>query len=147
MSAILIQRETIARRVYATIVHVKSSTDGHKEEGPTFPSGKQQAKLLEEVYAEADVNPHDVTYVEAHGTGTKAGDPQEVNAICDIFCSDRPLDRPLLIGSVKSVMGHAEPASAMASICKVLIAMEQGQIPGNLHYESPNPYIPGLTVS
>ena len=51
------------------------------------------------MYAEAEVDPNDVVYVEAHGTGTKAGDPQEVNAICDVFCSDRPLDRPLLIGA------------------------------------------------
>lgn len=77
--------------------------------GITFPSGETQKRLLEEVYSEANVNPADVSYVEAHGTGTKAGDPQEVNTIAEVFCKER--STPLLIGSVKSNMGHAEPAS------------------------------------
>lgn len=68
-----------------------------------------QKQLLREVYGEAGINPATVSYVEAHGTGTKAGDPQEVNTICDVFCKNRT--GPLPIGSVKSNMGHAEPAS------------------------------------
>lgn len=68
-----------------------------------------QKQLLLEVYGEAGVNPASVAYIEAHGTGTKAGDPQEVNSICDVFCKDRT--GPLLIGSVKSNMGHPEPTS------------------------------------
>jgi fatty acid synthase len=98
---------------------------------------------LEEVYREAGIDPAQVNYVETHGTGTKVGDPQEANAICDVFCRDRTT--PLLIGSVKSNMGHAEPASGLCSVAKVLIAMESGFIPPNLHYKEPNPYIPGLT--
>jgi fatty acid synthase len=112
--------------------------------GITFPSGDRQAQLLEEVYREAGVDPAQVAYVEAHGTGTKVGDPQEANAITDVFCRDR--DTPLLIGSVKSNMGHAEPASGLMSIAKVIVAMERGLIPKNLHFTEPNPYIPGLTV-
>lgn len=77
--------------------------------GITFPSGEIQKRLLHEVYSEACLDPSKVTYVEAHGTGTKAGDPQEVNTICDVFCKDR--NTPLKIGSVKSNMGHSEPAS------------------------------------
>lgn len=64
---------------------------------------------MTEVYAESGVNPAEVQYVEAHGTGTKAGDPQEVNSIADVFCPGR--EGPLLIGSTKSNMGHPEPAS------------------------------------
>src|SRR5689334_2169591 len=56
--------------------------------GITFPSGERQAQLLEEVYREAGIDPAQVNYVETHGTGTKVGDPQEANAICDIFCRD-----------------------------------------------------------
>lgn len=68
-----------------------------------------QKVLMEEVYTECGVQPSDVVYVEAHGTGTKAGDPEEVNSIVDLFCKDRY--EPLYIGSTKSNMGHPEPAS------------------------------------
>jgi len=77
--------------------------------GITFPSGEVQKQLLQDVYAQACVDPSSVAYVEAHGTGTKAGDPQEVNTITDVFCKGR--QGPLLIGSTKSNMGHPEPAS------------------------------------
>ena len=65
---------------------------------------------MEQVYAESGVDPAQVAYVEAHGTGTKAGDPQEVNSICEVFCK-KGRQGPLLIGSTKSNMGHPEPAS------------------------------------
>ena len=78
--------------------------------GITFPSGEIQKKLVTEVYREAKIDPAQVVYVEAHGTGTKAGDPQEVNTIVDVFCK-KGRQGPLLIGSTKSNMGHPEPAS------------------------------------
>ena len=68
-----------------------------------------QQQLLRSVYRDALVDPATVAYVEAHGTGTKAGDPQEVNSIAEIFCKGR--QGPLFIGSIKSNMGHPEPAS------------------------------------
>lgn len=110
--------------------------------GVTYPSGAVQKQLLDEVYGEANVNPSDVAYVEAHGTGTKAGDPEELNAITSVFCKNRPA--PLLIGSVKSNMGHPEPASGLCGVTKVLLAMQHGVIPPNLHFNSPNPDIPAL---
>ncbi|KAG0433949.1 hypothetical protein HPB47_019455 [Ixodes persulcatus] len=100
-----IQRVSEARRIYAKVVHVKANADGFKAEGITFPSGRAQEALLREVYEEARVDPHTVSYVEAHGTGTKAGDPQEVSAISNVFCG-KGRKEPLLIGSVKSNMGH-----------------------------------------
>lgn len=72
----------------------------------------------------------------------QVGDPQEVNSIVDVFCKGR--SSPLLIGSVKSNMGHSEPASGLCSIVKILIGMERGVIPPNLHFQSPNKDIPGL---
>lgn len=72
---------------------------------------------MREIYSEAGVDPNQVVYVECHGTGTKVGDPQETNAVTEVFCQNRTT--PLLVGSVKSNMGHAEPASGLASICKV----------------------------
>ncbi|CAJ0579052.1 unnamed protein product, partial [Mesorhabditis spiculigera] len=143
VAAILLQRKSKANRVYATVLHAKSNTDGNKEQGITFPSGERQAQLLEEVYSEAGVDPNTVYYVESHGTGTKVGDPQEANAITQIFCSNR--ETPLLIGSVKSNMGHAEPASGLCSVAKILLSVSRGLIPPNLHYRSPNQYIPGLS--
>ena len=68
-----------------------------------------QRQLLIDTYKEAGINPLDVTYLEAHGTGTSIGDPKEVKAVCEALCEDRK--GPLMIGSVKSNMGHCESAS------------------------------------
>lgn len=142
--AVLVQRRGAARRVYATVRGARMNTDGAKEQGITFPSGAMQRQLAAETFAEAGLRPQDVVYVEAHGTGTKVGDPQEVNAIAELFCAEGRT-KPLLLGSVKSNMGHSEPASGLCSIAKVVVAMERGIIPANLHYESPNPDIPALS--
>nr|KAG5704186.1 hypothetical protein BaRGS_009716 [Batillaria attramentaria] len=142
VSTVFLQKAADAKRIYATVVHSGTNTDGNKERGVTFPSGEVQKQLLQRVYSEACISPATVAYVEAHGTGTKAGDPQEANAITEVFCKGR--QGPLLIGSTKSNMGHAEPASGLASVAKVLIAMEDGLLPPNLHYSHPNPDIPGL---
>lgn len=100
---------------------------------------------MEQVYTEAKVNPADVTYVEAHGTGTKAGDPEELNALTRVFCDRRNAEAgPLLIGSVKSNMGHPEPASGLAGVTKVVLAMQHGLLPPNLHFNSPNTDIAAL---
>lgn len=139
---ILLQRASDCRRNYATVLNIKTNTDGSKPQGITYPNGRMQLNLMKETYAEINLNPADVTYVEAHGTGTKVGDPQEINAITDFFCKDR--DTPLLMGSVKSNMGHSEPASGVCSIAKMIIAMEEGEIPGNLHYKNPNPDLYGI---
>lgn len=140
--AVYLQKASVARRVYATVLGAKTNTDGNKEQGITFPSGAMQNKLIREVYEEIGIKPQEVSYVEAHGTGTKVGDPQEVNSIADFFCKNRT--DPLLIGSVKSNMGHSEPASGLCSLAKIVIAMEAGIIPQNLHFISPNTDIPAL---
>lgn len=139
---ILLQKSKNARRVYATVVNSKTNTDGSKVQGITFPNGDMQNQLMRELYAESGINPADVVYVEAHGTGTKVGDPQEVNSIANLFCKDRKT--PLLLGSVKSNMGHSEPASGLCSLAKILIAMEAGILPPNLYFNEPNPDIPAL---
>ncbi|KAL6267202.1 hypothetical protein P5V15_000279 [Pogonomyrmex californicus] len=140
--AIYLQKAKDARRVYATVVHTKTNTDGYKTEGITYPRGEMQNRLLTEIYIDAGIDPTSLSYIETHGTGTKVGDPEEINSIDKLFCKDRKT--PLLIGSVKSNMGHSEPASGLCSIAKVLIAMEEGVIPANLHYNNPNPEISAL---
>ncbi|CAG7712949.1 unnamed protein product, partial [Allacma fusca] len=117
---VFICKESFARRSYAKVLHAKVSTDGSKVQGIFFPSGPEQEKLLREVYAEAGVDPDNVSYIEAHGTGTLAGDPQEVNAIDRFFCTDRHAG-PLLIGSVKTNMGHSETASSLCGVAKIAL--------------------------
>ncbi|KAJ3657154.1 hypothetical protein Zmor_016179 [Zophobas morio] len=140
---IYLQKATIAKRVYATILGMKVNNDGYKVEGITFPSGSMQNELIRDTYTKFGVDRSEVTYLEAHGTGTIAGDTQEVNSIADFFCENRK--EPLLIGSVKSNMGHPESASGLCSLAKVVITMESGFIPANLHFHSPNKNIPALS--
>jgi len=141
--AIYLQKITDARRVYATVLNTAINADGYKPEGIMHPSGDIQYLMLQKMYNEVNIDPKNVVYVEAHGTGTRAGDPQEIAAIDKLFCKNRKT--PLLIGSVKSNMGHAEATSGLCSIAKVLIAMESGVIPANLHFTVPNPKIRALT--
>ncbi|XP_034666101.1 fatty acid synthase [Drosophila subobscura] len=142
-AVVLLQRRSEAKRVYASILNVRTNTDGFKEQGVTFPSGQMQQALLKETYSEIGLNPDDVVYVEAHGSGTPVGDDQEANMLSNFFCHPaRPT--PLLIGSVKSNMGHAEPASGVSALAKMIIAMEEGILPSNLHYRTPNPAVPAL---
>ncbi|KAH8412789.1 hypothetical protein KR009_005739 [Drosophila setifemur] len=142
-AVVLLQRRKEAKRLYASILNVRTNTDGFKEQGVTFPDGGMQQALLEETYSEIGLNPDEVVYVEAHGSGTPVGDDQEANMLSNFFC--RPSrSSPLLIGSVKSNMGHAEPASGVSALAKMIIAMEEGVIPKNLHYRTPNPAVPAL---
>lgn len=141
-AVIFLQRKKNAKRIYATIVNAKTNTDGHKEEGITYPSWISQKNIMKETIIESGVNPIEVNYIEAHGTGTPVGDPVETKAIAKVFCQDRI--EPLLIGSIKTNLGHAEPASGMNSIAKVLLIFKHKQIPANLHFKSSNLNIPEL---
>lgn len=140
--AILLTKKSLARRVYATILNTGANTDGFKEQGVTFPSGEAQEQLIRSLYDPAAVTPESLEYIEAHGTGTMVGDPQELNGIARALCATR--QEPLLIGSTKSNMGHAEPASGLVALTKVLLCMEHGLWVPNLHFNSPNPEIPAL---
>jgi len=145
IASVFITKRSLARRSYATVLHTKTNTDGYKENGVTFPSAAAQKALLRQTYAEAGLDPRDVFYVEAHGTGTSAGDGQELEAISSIFCDGRTASSPLLIGSTKSNMGHSEAASSLCSLIKVLLSIQRGVLPGNLHYQNPNPMITALS--
>ncbi|XP_011704261.1 PREDICTED: fatty acid synthase-like, partial [Wasmannia auropunctata] len=88
-----------------------------------------QSILLTEFYNECGIPTSCLDYVEAHGTATKVGDPPEINAISNVLCKNR--ETPLMIGSVKSNLGHAEAASGFDQIAKVIIAFETGFVPPN----------------
>lgn len=108
----------------------------------TAPNGQAQRELMEEALRQAGVRPEDVQYVEAHGSGTALGDPIEVQALGEVYCRRRAMDQPLLIGSVKSNLGHMEAAAGVGGLVKTVLALRHGEIPANLHFRQPNPHIP-----
>src|SRR5262249_15003388 len=112
-----------------------------RSNGLTAPSGAAQERLLRDAYAAAGVDPTRVSYVEAHGTGTSLGDPIEVQALGAALSPARPPGDRFLLGSVKANIGHLEPAAGVAGLIKVVLAMEHGIIPANLHFATPNPHI------
>jgi myxalamid-type polyketide synthase MxaE and MxaD len=83
-----------------------------------------------------------VRYVEAHGTGTSAGDPVEIKALGGVLCEGRPADQPLVVGSVKTNIGHTEGAAGLAGLIKVALCLKHKTIPPNLHFHQPSPAIP-----
>ncbi|XP_036143548.1 fatty acid synthase [Monomorium pharaonis] len=137
-----LQKAKNAKRIYAIYPYIKLNSDGYKKEGITYPSSFMQSNLLTEFYNECEIPMSCLDYIEAHGTATKVGDPQEVKALHDVFCKNRKT--PLMIGSVKSNLGHAEPASGFTQIVKVLIAFETGFVPPNINYTSPRNDIDAL---
>ncbi|CAK1589941.1 unnamed protein product [Parnassius mnemosyne] len=137
-----LQKAKDSRRVYAQLLHAKTNCDGYKEQGITYPAGQIQKLLLTEFYEECSIPPSTLEYVEAHGTGTKVGDPEELLAIDEVFCTGR--SEPLMIGSIKSNLGHSEPASGLCSIAKLCIAYSTGYMPPNLNYETPREGVAAL---
>lgn len=123
--------------IRAVIRNTAANQDG-KTATLTSPSQEAQQTLMRECYEVAALNPVDTAYVEAHGTGTQAGDTIEAHALGTVFGNGRPGEHPLLIGSVKTNIGHTEAASGLAGIIKAVMALEKGKIPPHLNYESPN---------
>ena len=107
--------------------------------GPTAPNGPGQERVIETALAQAGVPPGEVDYLEAHGAGSALGDPIEVQAAAAVYGKEREEHRPLLIGSVKTNIGHLETAAGVAGIIKTVLAMKRGLIPKQLHFRNPNP--------
>ncbi len=110
--------------------------------GLTVPNGLAQQQLLWQALAVAGLAPGEVSLVETHGTGTSLGDPIEVSALGAVFGKDRDHGSPLVLGAVKTNIGHLESAAGIAGVLKVVLALRHQEIPPNLHFESPNPHIP-----
>lgn len=115
-----------------------TSHDGRKQ-GITLPSSEAQEQLILQTYRNAGLDPADTHYVEAHGTGTPAGDPREASAIGAVFAPNR--EKKLIVGSVKTVIGHLEGASGLAGVIKATLSLENCKIPPNMHFINPNPEI------
>ena len=106
-----------------------------------IPNGPAQERVIEDALARAGVLPSEVDYLEAHGTGTELGDSIELRAVASVYGRGREAGQPLLVGSVKTNIGHAEWAAGMASIMKAVLAMNRGTIPAHLHFQDPNPNV------
>ena len=107
--------------------------------GFTVPNKKAQESLISQVLTVAKVKPEEIDYVEAHGTGTSLGDPIEVKALMTVLGQSR--SKALKIGSVKTNLGHLESAAGIAGLIKVILSLQNEQIPPHLHLQQPNPYL------
>ncbi|KAL6796280.1 polyketide synthase [Trichoderma sp. SZMC 28013] len=112
--------------------------DGHTT-GITLPSGSAQEALERQVWNNLNLDPLDVGYVEAHGTGTLAGDGAELEGISRVFCQKRDASNPLVVGSIKSNIGHLECVSGLAAMIKAILVLEHGAIPPNVNFDQPKP--------
>ncbi|MFD5554708.1 beta-ketoacyl synthase N-terminal-like domain-containing protein [Streptomyces sp. NPDC127068] len=135
--------------VYCAIVGSAVNNDGFSN-GLTAPSPQAQRDVLLRACANAGVSPSDVRFVETHGTGTALGDPIEAEALGAVYGARRTPHDPLLLGAVKSNLGHLEAAAGMAGLIKTACVLHRRRVPGNLHFHHPNPRIDfdtlGLTV-
>jgi phthiocerol/phenolphthiocerol synthesis type-I polyketide synthase C len=123
--------------ILAIVAHSAINTDG-KKKGITVPSANAQAALLTSAYKAAGIDVADIDYVEAHGTGTAVGDPIEARALSEALGKGRPRNAPLLIGSVKSNMGHLETASGVAGMVKAIYSLNHRVVPATIGIKTLN---------
>ena len=126
--------------IIATIRGGAINHDGPSS-GFTVPSGAAQRTLLKQALTASRLTPSEVDYVEAHGTGTSLGDPIEVNALVDVYGENRSSQNPLLLGSVKTNLGHLESGAGIAGLIKVALSLWHRQLPRHLHFKNPSPRI------
>ena len=136
----LVEAKADGDRVLAVIRGTAVNQDGPSS-ALTAPNGPAQEDVIRTALARAGVKPREVGYVEAHGTGTQLGDPLEIQALSAVFRGDRDPATPLVVGSVKTNVGHLEAAAGVTGLIKLILALRHKEIPPHLHMTAPNPHI------
>ncbi|MYM89309.1 hypothetical protein GTP91_19295, partial [Rugamonas sp. FT82W] len=131
--------------VHAVLAGSAVNHDG-RSNGLTAPNGLAQQAVIRAALADAQLAPDAVEYIEAHGTGTPLGDPIEFGALDAVFGKRAP-ERALLLGSVKTNIGHTEAAAGIAGVIKTILAMRHATLPASLHFETPNHHIDWAAAS
>ncbi|MEU4883159.1 type I polyketide synthase [Streptomyces althioticus] len=129
--------ERAGDRVLAVITATEVNSDG-RSNGLTAPNAAAQRDLLAHAHG---ADGRQLDYVEAHGTGTPLGDPVEAGALGAVLGQGRPAEQPLLLGSVKTNIGHLEAAAGIAGLVKTVLALHHDELPGQLHFADPNPHL------
>jgi len=141
---LLLKRVDDARRdgdqILAVIAGSAVNHDG-RSNGLIAPNPDAQADVLRRAYKDAGINPRSVDYIEAHGTGTVLGDPIEAQALGRVIGRGRSADKPVLLGAIKTNVGHMESAAGAASLAKMVLSLQHDKLPPSINYAGPNPFI------
>lgn len=128
-------------RIHALIRATGTNADGARKSGLTIPSPEGQMSLIQTVLGRSGLRADEIDYIEAHGTGTSVGDPIETHALGQALGQHRATNAPLPIGSIKSNLGHMEPASGVAGMVKAILTLQNREIPPSIHAQILNPDI------